>query len=75
MRATCSLELREDHVQPDSELLQDARSLREGLWQMAQDANEALELLDSRIDAEDLDGESEAGELRSVARTPFRQVL
>ena len=51
-------------MQSDPELLQDARSLREGLWRIAQDAQEALELMDRRIEAEDLDGESEAGELR-----------
>jgi hypothetical protein len=55
---------REDDVQPDPELLQDVRSLREGLWRMAQDAHEALQVMDRRIEAEDLDGEAEAGELR-----------
>jgi hypothetical protein len=54
-------------VDSDRELmLEDARSIPEGLWRMARLAQEAAESLDGRIEDEDLDGVSEAVELREV---------
>jgi hypothetical protein len=54
-------------VQPDRELmLEDARSIREGLWRMAQLVQDAAEALDSRIEYEDLDGLAEAVEVREA---------
>jgi hypothetical protein len=47
-------------VQPDPDLiLEDACSVREGLWRIAQLARDAAEALDARIE-EDLDGQTEA---------------
>jgi hypothetical protein len=52
-------------VESDRELmLEDARSIREGLWRMAQLTQHAAESLDSRIEDEDLDGMAEAVEVR-----------
>jgi hypothetical protein len=52
-------------VEPDPELrLEDARSLWEGLWRMAQLAQDAAETLDERIEDEDLDGQAEATDVR-----------
>jgi phosphate uptake regulator len=54
-------------VEPDRELiLEDARSIREGLWRMAQLVQDAAESLDARIENEDLDGATEATELREA---------
>jgi hypothetical protein len=54
-------------VQPDPELmLEGARSIREGLWRMAHLAQDAAEMLDSRIEDEDLDGLAEAVEVREA---------
>jgi hypothetical protein len=56
-----------DGVEPDRELiLEDARSIREGLWLIARYAQEAAELMDERIDAEELDGSTEVGEVREI---------
>ncbi len=44
-------------------ILEDARSIREGLWRMAQLAQDAAESLDVRIEDEDLDGLAEAVEV------------
>jgi hypothetical protein len=56
-----------DSVQPDPELiLEDARSIQEGLWRMAQLAQDAAEALDARIEEENLDGQVEDEELREA---------
>ena len=47
-------------------MLKDARFLQEGMWRMVQLAQEAAEALDSRIEDEDLDGQTEATELRET---------
>jgi hypothetical protein len=47
-------------------MLEDARSISEGLWRMAQLAQEAAESLDARIGGEDLDGMAEYVEVREV---------
>jgi hypothetical protein len=47
----------EENVESNRELiLEDARSIREGLCRMAQLAQEAAESLDARIEDESLDG-------------------
>jgi hypothetical protein len=43
-------------------MLEDARSIREGLWRMARCAQDATDSLDARIEDEDLDGMEEAVE-------------
>jgi hypothetical protein len=54
-------------VEADRELmLEDARSIREGMWRMAQLAQDAAETLDARIEDEDLDGLAEAVEVREA---------
>jgi hypothetical protein len=54
-------------VDSDRELmLEDARSISEGLWRTAQLAQEAAESLDARIEDQDLDGMAEAVEAREV---------
>jgi hypothetical protein len=54
-------------VDPDRELmLEDARSISERLWSMAQLAQDAAETLDTKIEDEDLDGMEEAVEVREV---------
>jgi hypothetical protein len=54
-------------VDSDRELmLEDARSIREGLWRIARPAQDAAESLDGRIEDEDLDGMAEAVEVREV---------
>ena len=57
-------------------ILEDARSIREGLWQMAQLAQDAAEKLDARFEYEDLNGMAEAVEVsealeRSHTLTPL----
>ncbi len=47
-------------------MMEDARSIREGLWRMAQLAQHAAEPLDVRIEEEDLDGKTEAVEVREA---------
>jgi len=47
-------------------ILEDARSIREGLWRMARLAQDALEALDDRIEDEDLTGMAEAVEVREA---------
>jgi hypothetical protein len=50
-------------VESDRELiLEDARSMREGLWRIA----EFAQVLDDRIEDEDLDGRAEAVEVRDA---------
>ena len=51
-------------------MLEDARSISEGLWRIAQLAQEAAESLNTRIEDEDLDGMAEAVEVREVLETP-----
>jgi hypothetical protein len=52
-------------VEPERELiLKDAGSIREGLWRMAELAQEVAESLDRRIEEEDLDGMEETVEVR-----------
>ncbi len=42
-------------MQPDPELiLEDARSIRDAMWRMAQLAQDAAETLDARLENEDL---------------------
>ncbi len=54
-------------MEADRELmLEDARSILEGLWRMAQLAQDAAEALDSRIEDENLDGRAEAVEVREA---------
>ena len=54
-------------MESDHELiLEDARSIGEGLWRMAQLAQDAAEKLDARIDNEDLDGRTAAAEVRDA---------
>ncbi len=48
-------------MQPDPELiLEDARSIRDAMWRMAQLSQDAAETLDARLEDEDLDGSAEA---------------
>jgi hypothetical protein len=54
-------------VEADRDLmLEDARSICEGLWRMAQYAQDAAETLDARIEDEDLDGRTETVEVREA---------
>jgi hypothetical protein len=54
-------------VETERELmLEDARSISEGLYRMARLAQAAAEALDSRIGDEDLDGLAEAVEVREA---------
>jgi hypothetical protein len=54
-------------VEPNPErILEDARSIREGLWRMGRLAQNAAESLDARIEDEDLDGRMEAVEVRET---------
>jgi hypothetical protein len=54
-------------VEADRELmLEDARSICEGLWRIARLAQDAAELLDSRIEEEALDGQAEVVEVREA---------
>jgi hypothetical protein len=52
-------------MEPDRELmLEDARSISQGLWRIAQLAQDAAESLDGRIEDENLTGMQEAVEVR-----------
>ncbi len=54
-------------METDPELiLEDARSLRDGMWRIAQLAQDAAERLDKRIEAETLDGWAEAEDVREA---------
>jgi hypothetical protein len=54
-------------VEPNPELrLEEARSLREGVWRIAQLAQNAAEKLDTKIEDETLDGNTEDEELREA---------
>jgi hypothetical protein len=47
-------------------MLEDARSISQGLWRMARRAQDAAESLDARIEDENLTGMAEAVEVREV---------
>jgi hypothetical protein len=52
--------VREDGVEADRErILEDARSIRDAMWRMAQLAQDAAEALDAREEEENLDGQAE----------------
>ncbi len=54
-------------MESDCELiLEDARPISEGLWRMAQLAQDAAETLDARIEDENLDGGTEAVDVREA---------
>jgi hypothetical protein len=54
-------------VESDRELmLEDARSISERMWRVAQRAQDAAESLDARIEDEALDGLAEAVEVREA---------
>jgi len=54
-------------VDSDRELmLENARSISQGLWRFARLAQDATDSLDARIEEEDLDGMLEAIEVREV---------
>jgi hypothetical protein len=60
---------RECDVEPEPELiLEDAASLREAMWRLVRYASEATEALEARIEDEDLDGATEAEELREALK-------
>ncbi len=59
--------LREEGLETDRELmLEDARSIRGGLWRMARYAQEAGESLNLRMEQETLDARVEAVEVREA---------
>jgi hypothetical protein len=47
-------------------MLEDARSISEGMWRMAHLVQDAAELLDSKIEDENLDGQAEVVEVREA---------
>jgi hypothetical protein len=47
-------------------MLEDARSIREGMWRISQLAQDATEALDGRIEDEDLNGMAEAIKVREA---------
>lgn len=53
-------------MQPDAELLADARLIREAMRRMVRYASNATEKLDERIEADTLNGATEAVELREA---------
>jgi hypothetical protein len=54
-------------VEPEPELIiEDAVSLREAMRRMARHASDATDALNARIEDEDLDGATEAEELREA---------
>jgi hypothetical protein len=62
-------------VEADRELmLEDARSICEGLWRIARLAQDAAELLDSRIEEEALDGQAEVVEVREALERQPEQI-
>jgi hypothetical protein len=64
-------QMREEDVGPDHELiLEDASTIRESQWRMARLAQNTAESLDSRIEDEDLDGKTEAVEVREALQHP-----
>jgi hypothetical protein len=56
-------------VEPEPELiLEDATSLRDAMRRLVRYASEATEALEARIEDEDLDGATEAEELREALK-------
>ena len=54
-------------MEADPELIfEDARSISDGLWRLAQLAQDAAELLDASIEGEALDGQTEVVEVRGT---------
>ncbi len=53
-------------MQPDPRQLEDISGIRDAVIRMSQTALLAVELLDAKIEDEDLDGSSEATETRKV---------
>ncbi len=51
---------------PDPQRLEDITSIRDAMRQISQEAEAVVELLDTRIEDEHLDGRSEAEDVRSV---------
>jgi len=51
-------------------MLEDARSISEGLWRVARLAQDVAESLDARIEDEDLEGLAEAIEVREAPGAP-----
>jgi hypothetical protein len=47
-------------------MLEDARSISEGMWRMTHLAQEAAETLDARIEEEGINGRTEAVEVREA---------
>jgi hypothetical protein len=51
---------------PDPQRLEDISSIRDAMRQISLEAQAVVELLDTRIEAEHLDGSTEADDVRSV---------
>jgi hypothetical protein len=51
---------------PDPQRLEDLSSIRDAMRQISQETAVAVEVLDSRIEEERLDGRTEAVEVRSI---------
>jgi hypothetical protein len=51
---------------PDPQRLEDISSIRDAMRQISQEAEAVVELLDMRIEDEDLEGRTEAEDVRSV---------
>ena len=51
---------------PDPQRLEDITSVRDAMRQISQETSVAVELLDSKIEDERLDGKTEAEDVRSV---------
>ena len=55
-------------MQPDPRQLEDISRIRDGMIRMSQTALLAVELLDAKIENEDLDGKSEATQTRTILK-------
>ncbi len=53
-------------MQPDAKQLEDISNIRDGMIRLSQTALLAVELLDAKIEDEELDGRSETTETRTV---------
>lgn len=53
-------------MDPDLQRLEDLSSIRDAMRQISQEAAVAVEVLDSRIEDEHLDGRTEAEEVRTI---------
>jgi hypothetical protein len=51
---------------PDPQRLEDITSIRDAMRQISQEAQAVVDLLDLRLEAEHLDGRTEAEDVRSV---------